>query len=246
MKATKIFVTLALLLMAAAATAQEFVREVRSFSRIIVSPHINLILEEGPAESVRLVHGDFPSGKINVEVKGKTLRIFLDDARVTDKLEKVDYRHRRSIYEDVSITAYVTYKTLDHIQVRGAQEVTCKSPIATDNKFKLKAYGENEITFAALNTNYFKAALFGENRLKIKGGRADYQKYKLYGENRIEASRMKSFSASAMSFGDSEVRIFSQDEVRVTSFGEARVTYGGDAYLSKGLIFGKTDINRIN
>jgi hypothetical protein len=231
---------------AANAFAQEFSRDVKSFSRIIVSPHINLILDEGDTESVRVVHGEFPSEKINVEVQGRTLRIFLDEARMTDKLETVSHHFRKSIYEGVSITAYVTYKKLDRLQVRGSQEVTSISPIRSEKKFKLKAYGENEITFASLNTNFFKAALFGENKLKIKGGRSDYQKYKLYGENRIDAARMKSFSASAMSFGESDVRIFSQDEVRVTAFGETRVSYSGDAYLSKGLIFGKTDINRVN
>ena len=228
------------------ATAQEMVKKVRPFSRIIASPHINVILEEGETETVKIVYHNVSEDRINVEVQGKTLRLYLDDARVTDKLEGRGRHSKRSTYHDVSITAYITYRTLQHLEVRGAQEVTCHSPIRSDKKFKLKAYGENEINLVSLRTDYLKTVLYGENRLKIKGGRADYQKYKLYGDNRIDASKMKSYSASAMSFGESDVRIYSQDELRVTAFGETRVSFSGDANLSRGLIFGKTDINRVN
>lgn len=228
------------------ARAQDSVRKVRPFTRIIASPHIHIILEEGETETVRLVYNNINEDRVNVEVKGRTLRLYLDDARVTDKLERRGRHSKRSVYEDASVTAYITYRKLEHLEVRGAQEVTCHSPIRSDKKFKLKAYGENEISLVSLRTDYFKTVLYGQNRLKIKGGKADYQKYKLYGENRIDASRMKSYSASAMSFGESDVKIHSQDEVRVTAFGETRVSFSGDAYLSKGLIFGKTDINRVN
>ena len=226
--------------------AQETVRKVRPFSRIIASPYINIILEEGESETVRLLANNVSDDRINVEVRGKTLRIYLDDARVTDKLERHGRHSKRSVYQDASVTAYITYRTLEHLEVRGAQEVTCHSPIRADKKFKLKAYGENEINLVSLRTDFLKTVMYGENRLKIKGGKADYQKYKLYGDNRIDASKMKSYSASAMSLGESDVKIYSQDEVRVTAFGETRVSYSGDAYLSKGLIFGKTDINRVN
>lgn len=239
-------ILMASLLLAVNVTAQEIVKKVRPFSRIVASPHINVILEEGESESVKLVYHNISEDRINVDVRGKTLRLYLDDARITDKLEGRGRHSKRDVYNDVSITAYITYRTLQHLEVRGAQEVTCHSPIRSDKKFKIKAYGQNEINLVSLRTDFLKTVLYGENRLKIKGGRADYQKYKLYGENRIDASKMKSYSASAMSFGESDVRINSQDEVRVTAFGETRVSFSGDANLSRGLILGKTDINRVN
>jgi hypothetical protein len=247
MNPLKIFSAItAIIVSAAASNAQELSRDVRPFSRIIASPHIHLILTEGEKESVRVVHGDLNPERINIEVRGKTLRLFLDDAKVVDKIETVNRRFRRSVYEGVSVTAYITYKNLDHLEVRGTSEVTCDSPIHSERKFKLKAYGENEIIFASLSTPYFKSVMYGENKLKIKGGKSEYQKYKLYGENGIDATRMKSYAAYAISFGESDVRIFSQDEVRLTSFGESHISFMGDAYLSKGIIVGRLDINRIN
>jgi hypothetical protein len=226
--------------------AQESSREVRHFTRIVASPRINVILEEGANESVRIVSNNIDRSKINIEVKGKTLHLYLDQARVTDKLKRHGHNSKRSVYEGATITAYVTFRELERLEVRGAQEVTCHSPINSPRKFKLKAYGENEINLVSLQTDYFKTVLYGENKLKIKGGKSDYQRYKMYGENRVDATRMRSYSTSATSFGDSDVRVQSDDEVRVTAFGEARVSYIGDAYISRGLIIGNTDISRKN
>jgi hypothetical protein len=223
--------------------AEDIDRDLQPFSRIIVSPHINLILKEGEKEGIRLEYHGVNLRDINIEVEGKTLRIFLKDARVTDKTERRHGNFHRSKYSDVSITAYVTYTMLENLEIRGNQELTCLSPLRS-KKFKLRAYGENEINLSSVNTAYFKANLYGENTLKIKGGKADYQKYKVYGENKIDATRMKSYSAVTMLFGESEIDLYSQDELRISSFGEARISYTGDPFVSRGLVFGKTRIRR--
>ena len=225
--------------------APEIIRKLQPFNRVIASPRVNLILKEGDEESVRLVYHRVDAEKINIEVRGKTLRLYLDDARVTEKLYRVSRREKRSVYEDVSVTAYVTYRHLRHLEVRGQQELTVLSPINAD-KFKLKAYGQNEITFASLKVGYLKTHLFGENKLKVSGGRVDHQKYKLFGENRINTEELESYTTIATIYGESKVRLNTQDELRINSFGESQVSYNGDADVSRGLIFGKTKIRKLN
>lgn len=227
------------------AFAQEIVQDLKPFSKIIASPHINLVLEKGDHESIRLVYNDVSAAKINIEVKGKTLKIYLDDARVTDKLERVGRHSKQSVYKGSSVTAYVTYKELKQLDVRGEQEVICRDQL-TVKKFKLKAYGETEIEFAGLRTDYFKTSLYGQNKLRIRGGRADYAKYKLYGENKIDNRELISYSATTTIFGDSIVKITTEDELKVNSFGEADVRYAGNASVNRGLIFGETKITRMN
>jgi hypothetical protein len=224
---------------------EQKINHLAPFSRIIASPRINLILTEGDKESIQLVYHRVGSDKINIEVKGKTLRIYLDDAKVNEKMERVSNSEKRSIYDDVSITAYVTYRTLRHLEIRGNQELTCNSPLEAD-KLVLKAYGENDISLSSVKAGYLKTALYGENRLKIKGGKADYQKYRLYGENRIDTHELKSYAAAATIFGESKVKLYSQDELRVTSFGEAEVAFNGQANVNRGLIFGKTEIRKLD
>jgi hypothetical protein len=225
--------------------AQEITRDLRSFTKIIASPKINVILEKGEKESIRIIYSDVSADKINFDVKGKTLRIYLDDARVVEKTYKSDGHQRKSIYHDATVTAYVTYRELKHVQIRGNQELTCKDEIES-KKFVLRAYGENEIRLASLKTEHFKTTLYGENDLKILGGKAEYQKYKLYGENKIDSRDLKSFVAKTTIFGESKIKLSIQDKLRVNAFGESQVRYDGEARVNRGLVIGNTEISRMN
>ncbi|HYG17284.1 MAG TPA: DUF2807 domain-containing protein [Ohtaekwangia sp.] len=226
-------------------TAQEISRDLKPFTKIVASPRVNLILEQGDRESIRLVYADVAPERINIEVKGSTLRIYLDDARVVEKTTRVMRRHRESIYRGVSVTAYVTYRAIRHLEIRGHQELTCKSPISAE-KFVLKAYGENEIRLASIKTDYLKTSLFGENDLKIRGGQAEFQKYKLFGDNKIDSRALKSFATTTTSFGESRIKLSTQDELKVTAFGDGQVSYNGTARVNRGLMIGRTEIHKLN
>jgi hypothetical protein len=225
--------------------AQEITRDLKSFRKIIVSPKINLILEKGDKENIRLVYDNVSPDKINIEVQGRTLRVYLDDAKVTERTLRINDFERRGIYHNANITAYVTYRELEHLEIRGNQELTCNGPIRAE-RFTLKAYGENEIQLASVKTDYMRTSLYGENDLKIKGGKAEYQKYKLFGENKIDTQDLKSYSATTNTYGESRIKLSTQDQLRVNAFGESQISYAGDASVNKGLIFGHTRISKLN
>lgn len=242
----KRLIVLTLMLAASGASfAQEINRTLPSFRKVVVSPRVNLILEKGDEEGIRLVYNNIAPEKINIDVNRKTLRIYLDDAKVTEPLIRGLRHNRHSIYQDVSITAYVTYRDIEHLEIRGNQELTCNSPIEAE-RFTLKAYGENEIRLASIRADYLRTSLYGENELHIRGGKAEFQKYKLFGENRIDARALKSYSAIANSFGESRLKLATQDNLKVNAFGESEIEYFGDASVSKGLIFGETQIHKLN
>jgi ribosomal protein L31 len=225
--------------------AKEISRDLPSFSRITASPHINLVLREGQDESIKLVYDNIDPEKINIDVKGKTLRIYLDEARFTNREVRINKFEKRDYYSGATITAYITYRKVERLEIRGEQEVTCQSPITSD-KFFLKAYGRNEISLVSLKTGYLKTRLYGENMLKISGGKAEYQKYKLYGENEIDTEDLNSYHAQATIFGESRLRLTTQDEFVIHAFGESRVSLTGNAIVNKGLVFGRADIRRSN
>lgn len=228
------------------AFAQEIQKDLKSFSKIIASPRVNLILKKGDRESIRLVYRDVNASKINIEVHGKTLSIFLDQARKVEKPSSKNDRYHTlntMMYDGVSLTAYVTYKELESLEIRGNQELTCNDPIESD-EFRLKAYGENDITLASLKTDFFKASLYGENELKISKGKVVEQKYRLYGENRIDTREMKSAFTSTAIFGEGNLKINTSEEVRVDAFGEPTIYVRGGGHVNKRLIFGKTYIRK--
>lgn len=218
-------------------------RELRPFTRVIVSPHINVVMKKGDTESVRIEYEGVRLQEINFEVEGKTLRVYLNDAKGNNHINRASSYSKYKNYESASVTAYITYTALDHIEIRGNQSLTCLSPIVAE-RFTLKSYGENEISLASVKTGFLKTRLYGQNTLTIQGGKAEYQQYKLYGENEIDATKLKSYSASTTCFGESKIDLNPQDELRVTSFGESRIAYAGSPTVSKGLIFGQTRIHR--
>ena len=231
------------MVMAISGKAQEIQQSLDSFERIVASPKINVVLARGEKEEIKVVYSNVSHDDINIRVTGNTLRVYLTGSKVTDKLKR--HAHgKRSIYRDAVVTAYITYRTLEHLEIRGNQELTCNDEIESE-KFRLKAYGENHITLASIKSDYLKTQLYGENNLRIKGGQVEYQKYKLYGENRIDTRGLRSYATSATIYGESKVRVNSQDALRVNAFGEADVAFLGNADVSKGWIFGRTNIHRI-
>jgi hypothetical protein len=241
----RFFLLLLLTCFTLGAQAQEEIKkDLKPFHRIVASPRVNLILKKGDSESIRLVYHGVSRSKINIEVHRKTLNIYLDNARKVEQMASYtdNYNSRKSIYAGASITAYVTYKDIESLEIRGNQELTCEDALESE-EFRLKAYGENEITLASLKTDYFKASLYGQNILKIHKGRVVEQKYKLYGENKIDTRDMRSAFASASIFGEGNVRINTSEEVRVDAFGEPSIYVNGGAHVNKRLVIGRTEIH---
>ncbi|HWA35188.1 MAG TPA: DUF2807 domain-containing protein [Cyclobacteriaceae bacterium] len=218
---------------------------VSTFSKIVASPRVNVILEKGNKESVRILYNQIPKGNVNVKVRGGTLKIYLDHAKVVEKQVRLYGDEKRSgkhgIYEGTSITAYVTYKELKAVEIRGESELRCDSEVKAE-KFKVRAYGENEITFAAIHTTKFKASLYGENELKVRGGETDRQVYRLFGENKVLTLGMKSATAATRIYGEGRVRLSATDKVRVNALGEPIIFVEGTSYVSRGIILGRADI----
>ncbi|MBI3481652.1 MAG: DUF2807 domain-containing protein [Bacteroidetes bacterium] len=225
--------------------AQSFEKKVGHFGKIIASPKINLVLVEGNEESVKIDYANVDPDKINVKVKHNKLHIYLDGSKFTEKQRRVQkdgWVNKESMYKNASITAYVTYKKLNKLVVRGEQEVDVQGAIA-NKKFKLSAYGECNITMASLQVDWFKAALYGQNTLKVKTGSAEVQKYKLFGENKIDTQSIQSSEITSSTYGESRLKLNAEENLKLWTFGESQVMVRGGAEVDK-LTFGQVSIRK--
>ncbi len=226
-------------------SAQSLEKDVRHFKKIVASPRINLVMVQGETESVKITYANVDASKINVRVKNNTLRIYLDGSRFTEKRKRVKkdgWVAKESAYRDASITAYVTYRKLDKLVVRGEQEVDVQGAIE-NKKFKLSAYGECNITLASIQTGKFKASMFGQHTLKIKSGVVDTQKYKLFGENKIDAQGIQSEEIASATYGESKLKFDAKDNLRLVTFGESDVVIKGGAHVNN-VSFGHSSVNQ--
>lgn len=221
---------------------------VNHFNKVIVSPHIEVTFVEGNDESVTVEKSTVDNKKIHIEVKDKTLRIYLEGAKELTKNEKVyenGYKEKQSLYNGTVVTAIVTYKTLNELSIRGEETQVCKS-LLTGDKFKLKIYGESQVILNEVNLGKLETTIYGESSLEIKSGSIASQKYIAYGEGKINSLAINGNTSNITAYGEANFRMNVSDEIKITAFGEATVQYKGDPKISKGIHFGEMHVDKID
>jgi putative autotransporter adhesin-like protein len=219
-----------------------------SFNKVIVSPHIAVTFIEGDMESVTIESNSEPMQKMNVEVEGKTLRLYLDGAKTVTKSERMEndkQKGKQSIYKGTIVTAIVTYKNLQELSLRGEETFTCESPLIQE-KFRLRIYGESHVILNEVNFNNMQVTIYGESVLELKNGSIGRQKITAYGETKVNTLGVKGTSAKITAYGEGSYRVKVSDHLKVTAYGEATVAYEGNPDVDRGIIIGEATIQRIN
>lgn len=228
--------------------AQKKSFDVESFDEVIISPHIEVIFEKAANQSVVIEDIDVSMDKLNVEVKGNTLHIYLDDAKVYTKSEKVkydDYKGKHSIYNGTLVSAKIYYTELEEISLRGEETHKVVSPIEGE-KLSLKIYGESDVYLKEIQVQEFYATMYGESYLEVKEGNAKRQKIISYGEGEINTFGVQNSTAKITAYGEGRVKIKVSDELKVTAYGEATVHYKGSPIVNRGIVLGEATIHQIN
>ena len=227
--------------------AQEKEVKVSSFDKVIISPHIEVTFLKGEEEMVIVEDADVPLDKLNIDVDGRTLKIYLEGAKTYTKSKKVKYdgnKGRHSLYHGTQVEVTVIYKKIKDLEIRGEELVILESPLVQDD-LDLALYGETDVLIKSAELDNLMVALYGESSLKIEDGQVRFQKYKAYGESEVDALGITNSSAKITAFGESEFRINVSDRLKVTSYGEADVQYRGNPSIDKGVVLGENSITKI-
>ena len=223
------------------------VQTVAHFDTVIVSPHIQVNLIEGNKETLTVESISVAEEKLQVEVNGTTLRIYLEDAKEFTKSNTVIENGRkvkRPIYKGTIVVAIITYKTLHELSVRGEEMLVCKSQLNGDS-FNLKIYGESQVFINEVKLNELNTTIYGESILKIESGSIKEQKFTAYGEAKINALQIDNQNTKLTAYGETEFKINASKRINITSYGEARLQYKGTAKIKKGLNIGGVKISKI-
>ncbi|MEP2237508.1 MAG: head GIN domain-containing protein [Maribacter sp.] len=238
---------LAVTLTVGAIQAQEKTFNVKSFDKLIVSPHIAVNLVEGEEESVVIENAKISLDKINVEVEGRTLRLYLDGAKVVTKSERIStdqWRGSKALYNGTMATATVTYRKLENLSIRGEEVVKCKNLFTSDD-FKMSLYGEAKVYFDSVSIDELTVAIYGSSYLEIGEGAVARQVFRAYGESEVNTVGMMAEETKITAYGESNFRVNVKDRLKVTCYGETNVNYMGSPEVDKGLIFGEATIRKI-
>ncbi|MDW5290174.1 head GIN domain-containing protein [Formosa sp. PL04] len=221
---------------------------VDAFDSAEISPHIHVTFVEGTEESVTIEESLVPEDKINIKVKGKTLHIYLDDAKnvtKTDNMDRDGTKMSVPIYKGKILTITVTYKKLKELTIKGEGSTLFNSPIKAES-FDLKIYGESKIVFNEVDFNEFDVDTYGESFLEIKKGRINNQKITAYGEGQINLFSIDNKTTKITAYGEAEFKINASNVIKITAYGEAEIQYKGDATIEKGLTIGDVKISKVD
>lgn len=227
--------------------AQTKTLAVDSFDKIILSPYISATLVEGDKESVYFEYANVSEEEINVEVEGKTLRIYLDGAKTLDRNEKLrgnGYNMSRAYYEGAEVKAIITYRSLETLSVRGEEIIRCDSTI--DQKdFTLRIYGESQVYLSDVDLEKLKVTIYGESYLEVQKGTVGYQKFTAYGESKVNSLGINNEDTKILAYGESDFRVNVADRLKVTCYGETHITYEGSPKIDRGIVVGEATIRKI-
>ena len=223
-------------------------KTVKSFNKAVISPHIETTFVQGDEDSVTILENKVSDDKVNIEVNGGTLRVYLDDAKTTTKHKKV-YKNGMKmnvpIYKGKILTILVTYKYMDKLSLRGEETTVCESPIDVEH-FKLKMYGDAEVTLNDVDIQQFDVDIFGEGLLVIKTGHTGHQHITSYGASEVNLLEVDNKTTKLKAYGEAEFRVNASEHIKFTAYGEAELFYRGTAEVNQGLSFGDSQINRID
>lgn len=242
-----IFTALTLVFIIGGIQAQEKTYNVKSFDKLIVSPHIEVNLVEGDEESVVIDNAKISLDKINVEVEGRTLRMYLDGAKMVTKSKRISsnqWRGSKPLYKGTMASVTVTYRKLENLSIRGEEIVRCKNLFNADD-FKMSLYGEAKVYFDSVSIDEMTVAIYGSSYLEIGEGTVSRQVFRAYGESEVNTEGMVADETKITAYGESNFRVNVVDRLKVTCYGETNVNYSGNPEVDKGLIFGEARIRKI-
>lgn len=235
------------ILFSANISAQEKSIDITSdFDKIIVSPHISVDFVQGNKASVVVNNISVPIEKFNYEIKGKTLKVYLEGAKSTTKHEKVyhdGWKQKVPIYKNNVAHVTITYVNVDTFSIRGEENIAFNSPIQQED-LTLRIYGESEVKINEVDLQDFRVTIYGASEIDIDKGTIQKQRYKAYGESIVNAENVESNDTKVTVYGDGTFHFNVNNRLKVTSYGEADVLYKGDPEVRKGIILGEAKISR--
>jgi hypothetical protein len=214
---------------------QSFEQRLPDFEKVAVSDRIDLLLEKEDTPSAFVTYDDVSKEDIIMEVKGKTLRIYLKGCR----RGCMDHGH-----QNARIKVNLSYRNLSKLVVMGSQRVEQIGALDED-RFVLKAYGDSDIIMDEVRSYGFKVALFGDGNLRVNGGSVNHLVVKSFGDQEILLGRLSSEHAKLQAFGESDVDLQTHQELNISVFGESSIRYSGNPWVNRKIVLGELQLQSL-
>ena len=194
------------------------VRKVSGFNAIDVSGAIDLYISQGTEEAVAIsANSDEIRSRIRTELKGTTLRIYLDS-------HGLNWR----VWGNNKMKAYVTFKSLVSVEASGACNVRATGTIKQNN-LTIEMSGASDFN-GNVSVGQLKLDASGASNIKVSGT-ASSTTIDASGACTVKGYDLKTDSCKIEASGASNVRITVNKELNAEASGGSTVFYRGTGLI---------------
>lgn len=224
------FTAIFLSLFASSLLAQESKKNYNfaSFDEIEVSGALNVHLEQGLTESVRVETFNFNIDKVHIEATGGKLKIYTKKNKRKKAKQKID--------------VYVTCLNLTKLKVEGASNFFANKGFFKSEKLEISAQGASEIEIL-VELVELKLKASGASDIKIVGN-ADKQDITASGASEINAYDLLGKTVHVKASGASNIDVQASDRLKAKATGASSIRYKGNPVKVSTDSSGASSINK--
>lgn len=200
-------------------------RELSSFSALEVGGAFNVVLKQGDKESVVVEADENLIEFIITEVRGKSLVI----------------RSSEEINSPKTLNIYLTFKTLDEMEISGACKVTCDDKLIF-TELELECSGASDVILKMVATD-LQLDLSGVSQISLFGS-ANTVNLDLSGASDLDAFELEVDKYNADISGASHANIFVKSELASDVSGAAGLKYKGDPSTVNNEVSGAASVKK--
>ena len=186
-------------------------RNLRSFHAVQASGSLNVILERGHDESVRIEVRNIDPDEVITEVKGGVLKIY----------------EKNGNWKKGSGTIYISYRSINGLSLSGSADVKCRDRIS-GREVAIKCSGSGNLTASSIDANQLVAQISGSGNLYLAGD-VDSQILKISGSGNIEADDLECDDTQAQISGSGNMSLVAYDRLDVRISGSGNIRYRGNS-----------------
>ncbi len=207
-------------------------RAVQNFNAIEVSGAIDLFISQGTEEAVAVSASSAEiKDRIRADVRGGVLRIYFDG-------KGLNWRN----WGNHKMKAYVTFKTLRHLEASGACNVKAADPIRQP-ELEIEMSGASDFT-GEIDTKKLKIHATGASNFKLSGNAAEI-KLEANGASNLKAYDLQTEVCYIEASGASNIRLTVTKEINAEASGGSSVFFKGKGLIKNFSSSGGATIKRI-
>src|SRR4030042_1079217 len=97
-------------------TQQSYSKDPPDFRKIMIGSHIRATLIKGDKNKILINHSNVEPEKLNIQLKGNTLKLYIDYSRMVPKMEIINedgHKKKVEINRNVHVDVTVFYKNIE-------------------------------------------------------------------------------------------------------------------------------------